>query len=271
MRLAAFLVILVLCASAQAFVVAYDDAADPVYTPGNYHGLNGGFGFGPFTTNGFPVGGNPALQAYVSTSTLNGPGGPNIDTAGRAWGNNAQPPGNTFLARRSLLNDLTVGGTYSVSYDNGDVDGQETISFGLNNNNICQFYFSGSVISGNYQFRDVLSNTTIDTGILQTFGGVRLTLTRNTASTYSFQAVRLSDSLTYTFPAAPYDTIAIPGIRTINVSNADGGNGPGHAMFINAMEATSLVPEPGSIAITILLCQVALKRLRRSSHRDAGV
>src|SRR5438874_7992811 len=162
------------CACSFASVVAYDDAADPVYITGaNYHTMNGGFGLGPWQNNGFPVGGNPSLHGYVGTSTLNGPGGPDIDTAGRAWGNNADPTGNTFNARRSLLNDLTVGGAYSISYDNGDVDGQETISFGAGSNVMCQFYFLASVPNGHYQFLDALTGIPVDTGILQTFGGLR--------------------------------------------------------------------------------------------------
>src|SRR5205807_1914941 len=127
--------------------------SDTAYNIGIYHNQNGGFGFGPFATNSFPFGGNPALTESVSTSTINDPPGPplpDIDTAGRAWGNNATPTGNTFLARRSLLADLTVAGTYSLDYDSGDVDGRETISFGLNAASMCQFYFDST--KPNYQF-----------------------------------------------------------------------------------------------------------------------
>src|SRR3982750_1567676 len=104
-------------------VVAYDDAAAANYNGGIYHAQNGGTGFGPWNSNAFPFGGNPALQAFVSTSSVNGPPGPDIDTAGRAWGNYVQPGGNTFTARRSLLNDVTVGGTYSVASDTGSFGG----------------------------------------------------------------------------------------------------------------------------------------------------
>jgi len=257
-------VILILAArcAASITIVAQDDASDPVYNPGIYHNMNGGTGFGPFSTNSFPFGGNPNLTEGVTTSTLNGPGGPDIDTGGRAWGNNATPTGNTFLARRSLLADLQVGGTFSVDYDSGDVDGRETISFGQGANSICQFYFDGSL--ANYQFVDVLSSTTIDTSMLQTFGGVRLTLTRVTASTYSFQAVRLFDSFTYNFGPAPYDTSLITGIRTLNVSNFDGGNGGGHEMFINRMIATAPdVPEPGGWVMVVIGTMAGAARRRR--------
>ena len=259
---------LVLLCSSLAFgvtTVAKDDASDAVYSPGNYHGLNGGFGFGAWQTNGFPVGGNPNLQAYVSTSTTNGGSGPDIDTAGaKAWGNNAIPGGNTFLARRSLTNDVQVGGTYAISLDTGDVDGKEFVSFGLNANAMCQFIFDATTASGDYTFYDTLSNTTIDTGILQTFGGLRLTLTRTATSTYSFQAVRLSDLASYTY-SGNYDTSIITGIRTILVSNTDGGNGPGHAMFVNSMEATMPdVPEPSALlaAGSIIGVQCLRRRMR---------
>ena len=253
-------------AASAAIIVAHDDASDPAYTAGGpYHLLNGGFGFGPWQTNGFPFGGNSNLHEIVATSTINGPGGPDIDTAGVAWGNNADPTGNTFAARRSLLTDLQVGGTYAISYDGGDVDGQETIGWGLGGNAICQFYFNASVASGNYQFYDTLSNTTIDTGILQTFGGLRLTLARDTASTYRFTAVRLSDSATFSVGPFNYDTSIITGIRAINVTNADGGAGGGHQMFVNSIEAT-MVPEPVALSGygAALVTALSRRRPRRS-------
>ena len=255
-------------AAGAAVIVAHDDASDPAYIAGGpYHLLNGGFGLGAWQTNGFPFGGNPSLHEIVATSTLNGPGGPNIDTAGVAWGNNADPTGNTFSARRSLLADLQVGGTYAISYDGGDVDGQETISFGQAANSICQFYFNAAVVSGNYQFYDTLSNTTIDTGILQTFGGLRLTLTRDTASTYSFTIVRLSDSFTLPLGPFAYDTSIITGIRTINITNADGGAGGGHQMFVNSIDAT-MVPEPGCAGAVI--AAAAMLRLGRTRRKFPG-
>jgi hypothetical protein len=244
-----------------ATIVATDDAADAAYNGGIYFGQNGGFGLSAFQTNGFPFGGNPNLIESVSTSTLNGIGGPDIDTAGRAWGNNAIPGGNTFIAKRSLLFDLTIGGTLSISMDTGSCDGKESIAFGRNNNVMCEFYFIDT--QPNYQFYDALSNTTNDTGILQTFGGLRLTLTRESASTYSFRAVRLSDALSYNFAASAYDTTAIPGIRTLTLNNADGGNGPGHAMFVNSIEATQL-PEPSSLMGIGASCgALGLRRRRR--------
>src|SRR5439155_25400270 len=118
--------------------------------------------------------------------------------------------------------------------------------------------------SGNYTFCDTLTNTTIDTGILQTFGGMRLTLSRTATSSYSFQAVRLSDLASYTYSGA-YDTSIITGIRTIQVSNTDGGNGPGHAMFVNSMEATAPdVPEPSSVMAIGGVAIFGLPRMRRT-------
>jgi hypothetical protein len=253
LRLAAALV-LALPACCPALVTAYDDASDPAYAPSApYATLTGGFGFSPWI-HSLPVG---PLHAYVSTSTLNGPGGPDIDTAGLAWGNNADPTGNTFLARRSLTFDLPVGGTYSISYDGGDVDGQETLAWGLNNQSMCQFFFNNT--SPDYQFTDTLSGNTITTSIGQTFGGLRLTLTRDSASTYSFQAVRLSDLLGFSTGPLPYNTSLIPGIRTINISNNDGGAGGGHAMYVNAIEATA-VPEPSSLLAVAVIAATVLAR-----------
>jgi hypothetical protein len=68
--LAALLLVLPLSAQA-AIVTAYDDASDPVYTPGPYHGLNGGFGFNPWQHT--PP--SPNFLIYVGTSTTNPPGG----------------------------------------------------------------------------------------------------------------------------------------------------------------------------------------------------
>jgi hypothetical protein len=259
---AALFCVVLLCSAwvSAATIVAYDAAADPVYTSGgNYHNFNGGFGLGPWQTNGFPVGGNPNLQAFVSTSSVNGPPGPDIDTAGRAWGNNAVPGGNTFLARRSLLADLTVGGTFSILMDTGSCDGREQVQFGLNNSAMCQFYFDDS--TANYQFYDAFTNTTIDTGILQTFGGLKLTVTRLAPALYDFQAVRLTDSLTFTF-GGTYDTSIITGIRTILVSNQDGGANLGHSMYVNSIEAT-IVPEPAAMCGVVGVTCIALLRRKR--------
>jgi hypothetical protein len=243
--------------AAPSVTIAYDDAADPVYNTGPYVGLNGGFGLTPWQHSP-PVG---PLHAFVSTSALNGPPGPDIDTAGSfgpvAWGNNADPTGNTFFARRSLAFDLPVGGTLGISYDGGNVDGQQTLSFGLNNNTMCQFFFNASF--PNYQFTDTLSSATLPSPILQTFGGMRVTLTRDTASTYSFEMKRLSDNLTFSVGPFPYDTTTITGIRTITLSNLDGGAGGGHSMFLNQIQAT-MIPEPATGSLLTLVTGLIVSR-----------
>jgi hypothetical protein len=252
-----------------ATMVAYDDAADPAYTAGGpYHALNGGFGFDPWTHSlpAFPAGSGGPLHAYIASSASNDPIGPtltNIDTAGKAWGNNADPTGNTFTARRNLssTNALGVGGTYTISMDNSNVDGQETLSWGQGNNVICQFFFNP--LNPNYQFKDVLSNTTLVTPIPQDWGGVRLTFTRDTATTYSFSVKRLSDNFTFGVGPFAYDTTNITAIRTLTITNLDGGAGGGHAMFVNAIEATA-VPEPTALLGTgvVLGATVVLGRRR---------
>jgi len=273
-KIAGLLFIVTLPNLASAVITAYDDASDPVYTGGPYHSLNGGFGFNAWTHSlpAFPASSGGPLHAYIASSTGNDPLGPpltSIDTAAVAWGNNADPTGNTFLARRSLTaaTALTVGGTYAISYDAGDVDGQETISWGLNNFSMCQFFFNP--IIPNYQFTDVLSSTTIVTPIPQTWGGLRLTLTRDTASTYPFELKRLSDNFTFNLGPFAYDTSTITSVRTINISNNDGGNGGGHAMYVNAIEATAPdVPEPGC-GFLVLTCAAAI--LSRRSRRTIVV
>jgi hypothetical protein len=259
------ILILALALTARATTIAYDDASAPIYAPGGpYHNLNGGFGFDPWIHSlpAFPAASGGPLHAHIGSSTSNDPPGPplsNIDTAGAAWGNNADPTGNTFLARRNLSvsNSLPVLGTYSISYDAGDVDGQETISWGLGNNAACQFFFNPFI--PNYQFTDVLSATTIVTPIPQTWGGVRLTFTRDTASTYSFEIKRLSDNFIFNLGPYTYDTSIMPAIRTINISNNDGGHGQGHAMFVNAIEATA-VPEPSCLFAFIAMGSTFLFR-----------
>jgi hypothetical protein len=271
LKLGVTVILAIPLASLASTTIAYDDASDPVYTLGApYHNLNGGFGLTPWQHSlpAFPAGSGGPLHAYVGSSAANDPAGPplpDIDTFGSfgpvAWGNNADPTGNIFLARRSLAFDLPVGGTYAISYDNGDVDGQETISWGLAGNAMCQFYFNGA--DANYKFVDVLSATTTDTGIQQTWGGLRLTLTRNTSSTYSFQAVRLSDLATFSAGPFAFNTALITTVRTINITNNDGGNGLGHSMYVNQIEATA-IPEPGSALASAALGALLLIRGRRS-------
>jgi hypothetical protein len=258
----------------RAAQLAYDDAASPAYSSGPYAGLNGGFGLTMWqhTLPAFPASSGGPLHAYVSTSAANDPIGPplpDIDTAGTsgpvAWGNNADPTGHTFMARRSLTFDLPIGGTLAISMDNGDVDGQETISFGLNAQVMCQFFFDPNTDATNYQFTDTLSAVTSATTLTQTWGGVRLTLTRETASTYSLAARRLEDNAIWSTPLPlAYNTSTITGIRTITITNADGGAGLGHSMYVNAIEATDGVPEPAALAMLGLLAPVIAGRHHRS-------
>ena len=269
-RLAIAILLAVPLTTSAATLIAYDDAADPAYAAGGpYHSINGGFGFDPWVHSlpAFPAGSGGPLHAYIASSASNDPAGPpltNIDTAGKSWGNNADPTGNTFTARRNLAagNPLGVGGTYSISMDNSNVDGQETISWGQGNNVMCQFFFNPFV--ANYQFKDVLSNTTLVTPIPQDWGGLRLTLTRDTSSTYSFEVKRLSDNFVFSVGPFAYDTTNITAVRTLTVTNLDGGAGAGHAMFVNAIEATA-IPEPALLAPSLAAGALTLLR-RRNRH-----
>ena len=268
-KLAAILIVISLSSIASAVVVAYDDAAQSAYSAGGpYHSLNGGFGFTAWTHSlpAFPAGSGGPIHAYIASSTGNDPLGPpltSIDTSGVAWGNNADPTGTTFLARRNLSSaaGIGVGGTFSISYDAGDVDGEEAIFWGLANNSICKFYFNP--INPNYQFKDILTSANIVTPIPQTWGGLRLTFTRDSATTYSFDITRLSDNVTFPIVAGmPYDFTTITAIRTINISNNDGGAGGGHAMYVNAIEATA-IPEPSSALALVAISATALTRRKK--------
>ena len=275
-KLATCLLIFCLPLTAHAVVTAYDDASDPVYTPGGlYHSLNGGFGFAAWQHSlpAFPAGSGGPLHAYVASSTGNDPLGPpltSIDTAGaRSWGNNADPTGNTFQARRNLVTGIGVGGTYSISYDGGDVDGKETIAFGMGNFVMCEFFFEPAS-SPNYQFKDILSgNPAINTGIPQTWGGLRLTLTRDSASTYQFDVKRLSDNSVFGITVGQaYDTTNITAIRTLTVTNTDGGAGLGHSMYVNAIEATA-IPEPASLLSLTAVSLILFSRRARPALQRA--
>src|SRR5436190_11186295 len=129
--LALVVIILVLphAGRATVTVVAYDDAADIVYNGGIHQSQNGAFGFNAWQTNAFPFGGNPNLQHFVSTSSVNGPPGPDIDTAGRAWGNYVSPASNTFYARRSLTAAATSVGTNSIDSATGPTIACDTVPF----------------------------------------------------------------------------------------------------------------------------------------------
>jgi hypothetical protein len=51
-------------------------------------------------------------------------------------------------------------------------------------------------------------------------------------------------------------------VRTITVTNTDGGAGGGHAMFVNAIEATA-VPEPGVLtSCAVAGAALLLRRVR---------
>lgn len=123
--------------SAQADIIAQDNAGDPLYTGGgNYNGLNGGTGFQPWIVS--PTGNGSTNGAFIGDATQNAGGaqgvnGVNINSSGaKSFALYANDFYNG-LATRPLINTLAVGQTFSLDFDNGYVDNGAIAGFEFGN------------------------------------------------------------------------------------------------------------------------------------------
>lgn len=129
-----------LTCTSQAADSASDDASDSSYDGGWTHGVNGGFGFGPWQLAVGSDGGH-----FVSSSSGNAGGGSgDIDTGGRAWG--LWSTNGTTEAVRSFTGNLATGQVFRVAFDNGWITSGKSAGLALQNasgDNLWELYFSG--------------------------------------------------------------------------------------------------------------------------------
>lgn len=260
-------VLAVVPAGAWAASNAYDRASNAAYNGASWpDGSNGGFGFGPWSFS--TVGG--AAGRFVGNSTFNnsgdpafsGPDGFDVNTSGP--GTNADAAfglyANAFnesYATRPFTGALSPGQTFTLRFDNGNINSGARVGFRLlNDSNEARLnvFFRGG--DGQYTAQGAdggaFSNTSINftrSGVAVTFtlldaNSGTLTLRRQISGETSNQLISLGGS-------------ASSGITRVQLYNVGAGSGGTFDAFFNE----PAIPEPTSTALAALAC-LALARRR---------
>ena len=231
-------------AQAQTTIIAADFSGN--YTNNNLTTLNGGTGFAsPFTVT------QGAVSSFFKyDSRLNGGGGGGTTPVGvgindadnRAFGLNSKS--GTETVQRTLSVPLTVGSTLSFAFDNGYVDsGAQRMALGSAATNYAvEFGFQGGTNA--YDF-----NGTQATGFGFTDGGLDLSFTLSTPTTYTMTATKRNDSSTFTYNGTLASAL---NLNTITFQTYDSGQNQYHDFYFNNLAVTapnaSAAPEPSQLA-----------------------
>ena len=243
----ALIAIAALSRQVPAAVVAADDASDPAYSGNWFSGLNGGFGFDPWSISGIGNGGG----FFSSGASLD-----NIGTGGS--------PGNAFglygngggigQAIRPFTNSLAIGDTFSIAMDNGFIESGGTVGFGLQNSsgeNLAEFYFKG----GDTNYTLSASNVNLASGAAQGFTdhGLRLDFTLTGATSLSVAIDRLVNGLGIdaTYTANLINQAGGEIIKQLRLFNANANGGGDHDAYFNSLVVTS-VPESSAFWFGVL-------------------
>ena len=227
--------------------VAEDKSSNAAYTldpPGEYNNLNGGTGFGKWTT----------YVNDVASVSQEGKGGHWTDATGFGLWCNLN---NSSAAKRPLPRALKAGDVFSIDFINGWVtEAGGGIGFGLcsssNDDAGFRMYFNG----GQTHYRAMSGpGEGTDTTLGYTTGGVHIevTMTSDTAFTATMTAKDGSGSATYTGSF----TAACDTFRFWNWNNhEDGENSSKHNIYVNnpkVVETTSGTGETVSDSVTIIV------------------
>ena len=263
---------------------AFDSAADPAYNGGNWgDGIGGGFGWGgPWVGH----------LGFVGSSTTNGNGDPESDgdintprnASGRAWGltaaaaTDALPDGSNSGNTRMLNGPLSVGQTFRIDMDNGNIadptlsDGTHrpgAVGWGLQGSDpaLDQFGLSAEADRPDYLFARPFG--TDDTGIPVTDQGVHSEFTLLGPSKIS--PFPLQWMLTITTLGPDATTKVLTGTRMgtpidrFTVGDAGGGTDPADAVYFNSISVGD-VPEPAAVGV-VGLGAILFLRPRRAGVR----
>lgn len=173
---------------AQITTNAYDAATNSVYT-GFSSGLNGGFGFGPWTVAGSSGG------AYVQGST------PTPITSGKAWAIWLDNASNTNTAQRTFNTPLAAGKTFSFTRQVNNLAGTNFAAVLLqdtNGNTLFKFWHKGGDNADGH-YADATTNNGVATGFPFAFQGYRsYSFKLTTSSNYVFRNITDNKSFTGT-------------------------------------------------------------------------
>ena len=129
-------------------IFANDNAAQSPYGSGLTTGSNGGFGYGSWTLTN--PGGSGTYRGSSTNNDAGGSGFSNINVNGNSWGLFANG-GNLVEASRGITNNLTIGRTLALDFDNGSLNAGNSAGFSLRNasgQNVFEFYGTGGNTSG---------------------------------------------------------------------------------------------------------------------------
>ena len=232
--------------AAHAATIAADDASDPMYDDaGSPNGDNGGVGFNAFTGAG-NAGSSGSGGAFVGSGNTDIGSGASNEFFG-VFGNG----GGVGQIFRPFMGELSIGQTFSIDFDNGDVNGGGSVGFGLQDgsgNNLFEFFFVG----GTTEYQVNREGGAVNTGIGFTSSGLSLAVTRTDADEFSAAITPAGSSTTVITGdfAGPDGS----GPSQLRVFNANGG---ADVAFNNL----AIVPEPiATLGGSALLGLIALRR-----------
>lgn len=249
---------------AWAARIGADNAGDAAYTTGFVNGatgFNGGSGFGAWVLSGTTSGNTSFNGAFVGDSNTNGSsGGPGINTGGRAWGlygnsQNIQNAVRPFTADSNGATALTVGQTLTFQIDNGNINSRADNNGGNGSGpnsagsvgvslqtstgaNRFELFFGGG--SNGYSINDSTSNN-VNTGLGFTDGGLSVSFTLVTSSTYSVTITRLAGGTPVTRQATLIGSPATADISQIRFFNFSAGSGNAANAYANSISITKPV------------------------------
>ncbi|MBS1705293.1 MAG: PEP-CTERM sorting domain-containing protein [Armatimonadetes bacterium] len=219
-------------ASIAKAYIAFDDASDPVYTGGNIHGLNGGYGLGPWTS--IPATNSNTAGNFQYTSSQNGNGASgNIDSAGKSWGLYANS--NSFSQiYRAITVPMTGYRVVELDFDNGWIDVGQSAYFSIGS-----YYFGFTGGQSNYSY-DTGAGL-VDSGLPFSTDGLHAKLILNGSGGWNFSVTSLATNSVWA--SAQLSGANIPTL--ISATNINAGFGASNNAYINNIRVTA--PEPGSM------------------------
>jgi hypothetical protein len=202
------------------------------------HGLNGGYGLGPWLV--LPETSDANAGVFIGDANANGGGGgPGIACLdGTAWGFYANSGAQVLALRPFTAGNLLVGQPLSLAMDNGYIDGpyaaNNVVELQLmNSNNVMRFGFHFRGGASEYQVYDA-DHPSFErgTGIPFTDGGLRMQFMLTGGDQYRAEFVRLANAMTTTITG----TLGAPagsGIDRLLVVHRNAGSDPASDSFFN--------------------------------------